>query len=109
MFLLAPRFAPALKNLTAFSSTAVIVEWLPINATLDVVTGYLIMWQRQGHRQNGTNNITNASTSSFVIADLKKYTNYSVKIAAYNSAGVGPYSEATLVQTEPDGKEHRTV
>ena len=105
-FLLAPRFAPTLKNLTAFSSTAVIVEWFPINATFDVVTGYLIIWQREGHRQNGTENVTNASTSSSVIDGLRKYTNYSVKIAAYNSVGVGPYSETTLVQTGPDGKEH---
>ena len=108
-FLLAPRFAPALKNLTAFSSTGVMVEWFPIDATLDVVTGYLITWQRVGHRQNGTDNITDASTSGIVIGDLRKYTNYSVKIAAYNSAGVGPYSETTLVQTGPDGKEHHTM
>ena len=107
--LLAPRVAPTLKNLTAVNSTAVIVEWFPINDTLDVVDGYTIMWHQEGHRQSGTNNATNASTSSFVLASLRKYTNYTVRIAAYNSIGVGPYSEITSVQTGPDGKEYNTL
>ena len=103
--LLAPRVAPTLKNLTALNSTAVIVEWSPIDDPLNVVSGYMIMWHREGHKQNGTNNITDSSITSFILAGLKRYTNYTVKIAAYNSAGVSPYNNMTSVQTGPDGKE----
>lgn len=101
--LLAPRVAPTLKNATALNSTAVVVEWIPINNTHEVVIGYTITWHRQGH--NRVNNISsNASSSSVVITGLRKYTNYSITIAAYNSMGAGPESEMTVVQTEADGK-----
>lgn len=104
--LLAPRVAPALKNLTALNSTAIVVEWFPINDTREVVIGYAIVWRRHGHNQSGVVNVTDASSTSHVIAGLKKYSIYNVTIAAYNGMGVGPHSEPIDVQTEADGKKY---
>jgi len=105
MFLLAPSIKPTFKNFTAFNSTAVVVKWFPINDTHEVVIGYVIMWQRKGHKQHGMEDILGANTSSFALTGLRKYTNYTIKIAAYNSIGMGPYSEMIMVQTDVDGKE----
>lgn len=107
--LLAPRVMPAVKNLTALNSTAVLVEWFPINDTREVVVGYTITWQRQGRDKRHMENITDASVTNFVVTNLRKYTNYTVSIAAYNSMGAGPDSEMTLVQTDADGKNDNTV
>ena len=78
-----------------------LVEWFPINNTHDVVDGYTIMWKHKGHSQNRT---INGSATSSVIAGLRKFTNYTVKVAAYNSIGLGPYTDVKSVLTEPDGE-----
>ena len=107
--LLAPRVAPAVKNLTVLNSTAIVVEWFPINDTREVVIGYTITWQRQGHKRQKMENISDASVTNFVLTGLRKYTNYTISVAAYNSMGAGPDSEMTLVQTDADGKNYSTI
>ena len=82
-----------------------LVEWFPINDTRDVVNGYMIMWQGKGSSQNGVINISNASATNSVITGLRKYTNYTVRVAAYNSVGSGPYTDMKSVLTEPDGEQ----
>jgi len=39
------------------------------------------------------------------VANLKKYTQYSVVVQAYNRVGAGPKNEAIVVTTGEDGKE----
>ena len=107
--LLAPRVAPAVKNLTVLNSTAIVVEWFPNNDTREVVIGYTITWQRQGHKRQKVENISDASVTSFVLTGLRKYTNYTISVAAYNSMGAGPDSEMALVQTDADGKNYSTI
>ena len=82
-----------------------LVEWIPINDTHKIVIGYTIMWQEQGHKQHGMDKILGANTDSFVVTGLRKYTNYTIKIATYNNIGMGPYSEIIMVQTKPDGED----
>lgn len=103
--MLAPTVAPAVSNVTALNSTAVVVDWFPINGSNEDIIGYVIEWDRLGHKQNGTDNISDVSTTSHVLTGLRKYSNYSVRIAAYNRIGIGKFSNMLLVHTEPDGKK----
>ena len=98
-----------MKNLTALNSTAVVVEWLPINGTHEVVIGYTITWQRQGHNRQDMENISDASITHFVLTGLRKFTNYTITVTAYNRIGTGPVSDVTVVQTNADGKDYITI
>lgn len=80
------------------------MEWTPINDTHEVVDGYRIVWHREGHTHSQPNNVSVAiTTDSFILTGLRKYSNYSVSISAFNSKGVGP-SGTDVIQTPADGK-----
>ena len=44
-------------------------------------------------------NITRASVTEATISNLNMSTNYSIQVAAVNGAGIGVFSNATLVKT----------
>lgn len=99
--LIAPRIAPVF-NATALNSTAIMVKWILINDTREVIDGYMIMWHR--HKHNGAHNSSNPLANNFTITGLRKYTNYTITVSAYNSMGVGPSNESKIVQTKADGE-----
>ena len=47
-------------------------------------------------------NISN-SLQNFTASGLKPYTNYSIRVAAVNRAGLGPYTDTILVETLQSG------
>ena len=51
-------------------------------------------------------NVKTKTTPSVNVAlrDLKAFTNYSIRIAAFTSVGEGPYSKYLSCSTEEDGK-----
>ncbi|XP_072027079.1 receptor-type tyrosine-protein phosphatase delta-like [Amphiura filiformis] len=59
---------------------------------------------RYSYELSGTNNVTRGETSdsSVTINNLTPYVMYSFRIAAVNSAGQGPFTEAIVSQTEED-------
>ena len=44
-----------------------------------------------------------ASQHSYVLQDLKKWTQYKLWVAAFTRKGDGPFSDVIIVQTDEDG------
>ena len=75
------------------NSTAVSLSWGEVNCTErnEAITGYSVQYNIVGGMQSTTVNVTRDVTST-VIDGLITCTQYSIKVAAINSNGVGPYS-----------------
>ena len=75
------------------NSTAISLSWGEVNCTKrnGAITGYSVQYSIVGGIQSTTVNVTGDVTST-VIDGLITCTQYSIKVAAINSNGVGPYS-----------------
>ena len=65
-----------------------------------VITGYSVQYEVVESGTNETLNVTDGSTLQLLIEDLSSSTNYSVAVAAVNSADSGPYSDPYLITTD---------
>ena len=63
------------------------------------VTGYSVQYGVQGSGHSKILNITGGQTTEVIICDLDSATNYSIEVAAVNSAGTGVYSAAIYAVT----------
>ena len=75
------------------NSTAISLSWGKVNCTErnGAITGYSVQYSIAGGMQSTTVNVTGDVTST-VISGLIGCTQYSIKVAAININGVGPYS-----------------
>ena len=75
------------------NSTAISLSWGEVNCTErnGAITGYSVQYSIVGGMQSNTVNVTGDVTST-VIDGLVTCTQYSIKVAAINSNGVGPYN-----------------
>ena len=75
------------------NSTAISLSWGEVNCTErnGAITGYSVQYSIVGGMQSTTVNVTGDVTIT-VIDGLITCTQYSIKVAAINSNGVGPYS-----------------
>ena len=62
---------------------------------------YLLQYQESGDTQTHT-----ASGKQATISNLMSSTNYSIKVAAVNSAGTGEFSPAVTIVTRPSKCKH---
>ena len=65
-----------------------------------VITGYSVQYEVVESGTSGTMNVTDGSTLQLLIEDLNSSTNYSIAVAAVNSAGTGDYSDPYLITTD---------
>ena len=82
------------------TSTAIRVQWgsVPCIHQNGQITGYSVRYGVVGSGNTETMNVTG---SGAMISELiETSTNYSVEVAAVNSAGVGEYSDPIMVPTE---------
>ena len=77
------------------NSTAISLSWGEVNCTErnGAITGYSVLYSIVGGMQSTTVNVTGDVTNT-VIDGLITCTQYSIKVAAINSNGVGPYSNS---------------
>ena len=75
------------------NSTAISLSWGKVNCTQSngAITGYSVQYSIVGGIQSTTINVTGDVTST-AIDGLITCTQYSIKVAAINSNGVGSYS-----------------
>ena len=88
------------ENVTADGmSTSITVQWgsVPCTHQNGVITGYSV---RYGVEGSGSPQTVTATGNGATISDLTPSTNYTVQVAAVNSAGVGDYSVPIIVNTE---------
>ena len=97
MFIAGPSAPPNGVSADA-TSTAISVQWgsVPCIHQNGQITGYSV---RYGVMGSNTETM-NAAGNVAMISGLETSTNYSVEVAAVNSAGVGEYSDPIIVPTE---------
>ena len=101
LFSAVPSGSPTAVSTTS-TSTTFTVHWEPADC-IDrngVITGYSVQYEVMESGTNETLSVTDGSTLQLLIEDLSSSTNYSVAVAAVNSAGTGPYSDSYLITTD---------
>ena len=84
------------------------VSWneVPCSKQNGFIIGYLLYYTNTTF--NDTVNITGGDNRQYTLTTLIPYTNYTVKIIAYNNAGTGPASREIIQQTKEAGKSITT-
>ena len=87
------------------SSTSILVVWDPPRQEVlyGILRGFRIRYfvARNSNNMNNTIELVSDQHSSYVIQNLKEFTNYSVEVAAV-TVGEGPYSTPIIVTTDQD-------
>ncbi|KAM3832314.1 contactin-1 [Vipera latastei] len=87
----APTERPRNVKIKVLSSTEVSVSWEHI--VNPAVTGYEISYWSSGEKEIAANRVQVSSQNfSVILENLKPYTKYYTKVAAFNAAGIGPYT-----------------
>ena len=89
---------------TSVNPSSLMVSWQPpleINQN-GVITGYLILNTRIESGDITSDTITRGTTHT--ISGLIPFVNYSVRIAAVNANGTGPFSDAIVEVSGQDSK-----
>ncbi len=98
-----PSTTPSFGEITRISATEILLKWSDISTDEEAIT-YLIKYRLLGtiQRRNtdDTSTIVEVSDSSYVISKLDPRVSYAVSVAAKNRAGVGGFSEETIVGCE---------
>ena len=98
----APSAAPSVSKTFATSySIAISWELVPCEPQNGEITGYSVRYGEMGTNMTDMTvlNITGVSVTEATISNLTLSTNYSIQVAAVNSAGTVVFSNATLVKT----------
>ena len=91
------------------TSSSITVQWEAvdcINRNGDVI-GYSVQYGLGGSENTSITNVSSGDIFETTLTDLISSTNYSIEVAAVNSAGVGVYSNAIFAKT--DGKPYSVI
>lgn len=99
-----PTGEPQQVHVDAISSTELKVSWKPPPPTLQNgdLLGYKIFYEPRSADGFEEMEAVPPTTTSYVLLDLKKFTEYSIQILAFNPAGDGPRSSPQFVTTMED-------
>ena len=101
----APSAPPTSVSASALNSTAITVQWGPVGCIHrnGDITGYSVRYGEVGSGSTQTMPVSGGSATEATISSLMPSTNYSIQVAAVNSAGPGPYSYQVNIET-PDSE-----
>ena len=86
-----PSAPPTSVNVSDMTNSSITVQWGPVECIHrnGNITSYSVRHGVDGTRSYQTVNVSGGST----ITGLNAATNYSIEVAAVNSAGIGEYSD----------------
>ena len=92
-----PDAPPVSVGVSDVSGTTITLQWgrVDCNSTNGAVTGYSVRYREEG--SGGEEEVMRASgegSLEAVISGLRPGTLYTLRVAAVNSAGVGPYTHS---------------
>ena len=102
----APSAPPSSVGVLVNSSTAISVQWGPVEPCADQngpITGYSVRYGEMGSGSTQTKTVSGEDSRMTTISELTKGTVYTVEVAAETSAGTGVYSLPLTIQT-PDSE-----
>ena len=103
-FISAPSTPPTGLTVENINATAVQISWqnLKKNDTNGQLLRFTMKLVRLDTSVEILRNIS-SSLQTFIAGDLKSYANFSIRIAAVNKAGFGPYSDPVIFETLQPG------
>ena len=88
-------------------SSSVSITWEPIpeRSRNGIIKGYHIEYHPEDENKTAVlkENLPNENFTSHILTSLRKFTTYTIKMAAYTKAGIGPLSSKTF-KTSDDCK-----
>ena len=83
------------------TTSSITVQWGAVDCIYrnGDITGYSVRYGVQGNGSTQTVSISGGSSSQTIVSGLTPSTNYSIQVAAVNSAGTGLYSDAVFLLT----------
>ncbi|XP_072318758.1 protein tyrosine phosphatase receptor type Db isoform X9 [Eucyclogobius newberryi] len=104
-----PQTLPAAppQNITCTSptSTSILVSWAPppVEFHNGIISGYAIQYSNtEGNKTFKTVDGISSESTSFLLENLKKWTEYGITVRAQTEAGDGPESLQLLIRTDED-------
>ena len=93
-----PSAPPTSVRVTRVAGATITVKWEPVNCIHQngEITRYLVKYRSEA---NGEVLVVNTSEKQITLPNLMPFTNYSIEVAAVNSAGTGKFSSATMTVT----------
>lgn len=102
-----PSAPPQDVRLHSLSSTSINVSWVapPTDSHHRNVVGYILVYQSVKGQDMELHQVSGigADTTSYVLEDLEKWTEYFVWVRANTDVGPGPESPPALIRTLEDG------
>ena len=97
----APSAAPTSVRESGVTSSSITVQWGAVNCIHHNgdITGYSVRYGVQGSGSTQNMSVSGGDTSQTTIPGLNPSTNYSIQVAAVNSAGIGEYSTSHIIET----------
>ena len=91
----APSAPPTFVRVATVTFYSITVQWRSVNCTErnGDITGYSVRYGVVGSGNTQTMSISGGSVTEATISSLMLSTNYSIQVAAVNSAGTGVYSD----------------
>ena len=103
-YILVPSAAPVSLIVEETSSSTITVVWgeVPCVHQNGAITRYSVQYGVEGSGSTQMLTVNGATVNEATISGLMSSTNYSIQVAAVNSAGTGEYSDPITAMT--DGK-----
>ena len=104
----APSAPPTSVSVSEVTPSSITVQWGPVDCIHrnGDITGYSVQYGEVG--SGSTQTISVSEGTETTIVGLSSSTEYSIQVAAVNSAGTGPYSDAITAETEESLNEPYT-
>ena len=88
---------------TSTKSTSIVIKWRQNHS--DPTLGNMIVYKEANKKfKSNTMKSVPLDASEAILEDLKKFTNYTIRVFAFSSKGNGVPSDAVNVRTQEDGK-----
>ena len=106
----APSAPPTSVSTSDVTSSSITVQWGAVDCIHrnGDITGYSVRYGVQGSGSTQTLNVSGSATTEATISGLESATNYSIEVAAVNSAGTGVYSAPLTALNSGEMFRHHT-
>ena len=103
-FFIVPQAPTSVPMVTSIGTTFLFIMWNPLDCEKQngPITNYIVEYTA-----GDTSLTASADTTSYSLTGLVPCTNYSIRVAAVNEAGIGGFSEAVSEITKATGQLHR--
>ena len=102
-----PSAAPDMVNASSANSSSININWgkVPCQHRNGEITGYVVVYRKvlssgSGERRQTQEGMVMVNGQTATINNLDPLTEYSVMVAAVNSAGTGVFSEPVIASTQ---------